>query len=426
MRKMSKVISMAMASILVVGLAAGCGAPASKEGTGAKKVTLKTVSMFGGTDPNAVTYQAINEQFAKDHPNVTLADDSTTTSQEWKTKIAADFAAGNEPDVLQYFTDYNAKDVLAADKFVTVEEIKEKYPEYARDIKPEALKLASAPDGTSYAVPTTGYYEGMFCNKELFDKYNLELPTDWPKLLTAIETFKKNDIIPIAVSLNEVPHYWVEHLLLSAAGPDEYTTVPSKAPQSWVQGLDMFKTLRDMGAFPVDTDTIDNAFAQTLYEGEKAAMCLNGSWFANGLKDGMETKSVITAFPTIDGGKKDPTDVISGLSNGFYITKKAWEDEDKREAAVQYVMAHTNKESVVTYWGGAGIAAVDAEMPAEATEVVKSGYEMANKAKTVSAPTDARVAPEAFSTLIGSIVDVSTGKMSSEDAINQALAIHNK
>jgi len=63
-------------------------------------------------------------------------------------------------------------------------------------------------------------------NKDLFDQYNLELPTDWASLTTAIETFKENGIIPIACSLNNVPHYWIEFMMLYAAGEEEYTSIP--------------------------------------------------------------------------------------------------------------------------------------------------------------------------------------------------------
>lgn len=436
MRKLKQVAALSMAAILTAGLLAGCGAPkavgtTSKVETGDFEpydgdVTLQTVSMFGGTDPNATVYQAINEQFMKDHGNVTISDDSTTSSQEWKTKIASDFSVGNEPDVIQYFADYNAKAVLAANQFVPISEIQAKYPDYAKDTKPEVLKAVSAPDGVTYAVPTTGFYEGIFCNKELFDKYNLELPTTWENLTKAIETFSQNDIIPIAVSLNEVPHYWVENLLLSSAGAKEYTTVPTEAPESWVKGLEVIKTLRDMGAFPKDTDTIDNAFANTLFAKESAAMQLDGSWYGNGLKDGMENKTVVVAFPTIEGGKKTADDIVSGFSSGFYITKKAWNDPKKRDAAVQFVMAHTNKESVMKYWAGAGVPSVEAEMPSNVTPVVESGYNMSLTAKNLCAATDARIEPEAFSTLISRMSDISKGNVDAKDAINEALKINNK
>lgn len=387
-------------------------------------VTLTTVSMFGGTDPNASNYQAINEQFMEDYPYITIEDDSQSSDQDWKTKVAADFAVGNEPDVIQYFTDANASDVLAAKKFVTIEEIQTIYPAYAGDILEGALSDAANPDGVMRAVPTTGYWEGLYCNKDLFDRFKLELPTNWDSMVKAIVTFKANGIVPIAISLNNVPHYLVETLILSAAGSEEYTKVPTNIPADWVKGLEMFKTLRDMGAFPVDTDTIDNDLASELFKNKQAAMKLDGSWFIGGVND--QENTIVMGFPVIPGGKSEPSAMVGGISSGFYITRKAWNDPDLRDAAVKFVMAHTNKESVITYWDGNGQAACAVETLDNMTPLGVSGFEYSKRATSILAPTDSRFSQEAYNTLIGGIVDVSTGTRTPEELLKEVLSINGK
>lgn len=442
MRKMKKILSMLLTVVLVFSLMTACGKKeevketsqdtASTEETTdtepteetKKPVTLTTVSMYGGTDPNAGNYQGINEQFMTENSYITLEDDSQSADQDWKTKIAADFAVGNEPDVIQYFTDANASDVLAADKFVSIDDIKAEYPDYAKDTLDTALKAASNPDGVQRAVPTTGYWEGLFCNKDLFDKYGLELPTDWDKMIKAIDTFKENDIVPIAVSLNNVPHYWVEFLMLSAAGPDGYAQVPTEAPEDWVKGLSMFKTLRDMGAFPEDTDTIDNELAGELFKNKQAAMQLDGSWYAGGVTD--QDNTVLVSFPTIPDGKAQAGAMVGGISSGFYITKKAWEDPDKKDAAVKFVMAHTNVDAVTKYWGGNGQAACAVKPLDTMTPLGVSGLEYSSAATSISSPTDARLSQEAYNTLISGIVSVSTGALDSKELIEEVLKVNNK
>lgn len=396
--------------------------PAELTGAAKDPVTLTTVSMFGGTDANAGNYQTINAVFMNEYPYITIEDDSQSADQDWKTKIAADFAVGNEPDVIQYFTDANASDVLAANKFVTIEEIKAVYPDYAKDTLATALAAAANPDGVLRAVPTTGYWEGLFCNKDLFDRYGLELPTDWDKMVRAIETFQANRIIPIAVSLNNVPHYWIEFLMLSAAGPEGYKTVPNSAPEDWCKGLEMFKTLRDMGAFPTDTDTIDNDYANELFKSKEAAMQLDGSWYAAGIPD--QTNTVVVSFPVIPEGKALPGSMVGGISSGFYITRKAWEDPDKRDAAVKFVMKHTNSESVSIYWGGNGQAAAKVEPLADMTPLGISGLDYSSTATSISTPTDSRITQEAYNTLVAGIVDISTGTMTAEELLDEVLIIN--
>lgn len=388
---------------------------------GPNPVTLVTVSMHGGTDPNAENYQAINEKFMKEYQYITIEDDSQSSDQDWKSKIAADFAVGNEPDVIQYFTDANASDVLATNKFVTIEEIKAEYPDYGGDTLPAALEAAANPDGIQRAIPTTGYWEGLYCNKDLFDHFELELPTDWDKFLTAIETFRDNNIIPIAVSLNNVPHYWIEFLMLSAAGKDNYERVPVTVQEDWCKGLDMFKTLRDLGAFPADADTIDNDYAGGLFKNKQAAMQLEGSWYLGGIPD--QDKTVLCSFPVIPGGKAEPGFMVGGISSGFYITKKAWKDPDKRDAAVKFIMAHTSSEAVTSYWGGNGQAAAKVEPIDNMTQLGISGLNYSSGATSISSPTDSRISQEAYNTLIAGIVDISTGARTSEDLLSEVLKI---
>lgn len=443
----NKVLSVLLVAAMTASLLAGCGSSDNKNTTGGNSsatntesagsndgddkeasknpVTLKTVSMFGGTDPNAEVYQAINKEFMEENDWVTIEDNSQTSDEDWKAAMAADFSVGNEPDVFQFFTDATANTILATDKFVTLEEIRAEYPEYAQDTLDSALEAVTNPDGVQRAVPTTGYWEGLFCNKDLFDQYNVELPTDWASLVTAIETFKENDIIPIACSLNNVPHYWIEFLMLYAAGEEDYTSIPETAPEGWVKGLETFKTLRDMGAFPADTDTVDDAYTGQLFKDKKAAMQLDGSWYAGGIEDTENT--VVIAFPGVENQKAQAGAMVGGISSGFYITKKAWEDPDKREAAVKFVEAHTCKAGVQRYWESTGAiskAAVEVDPVDGMSGLALSAMQYTNSASSINAPTDARLGSAAYGQLVSSIVKVSIGELSAEDAINEALSIY--
>jgi raffinose/stachyose/melibiose transport system substrate-binding protein len=243
-------------------------------------------------------------------------------------------------------------------------------------------------------------------------------------MLKAIEVFKENGIVPIAVSLNNVPHYWIEFLMLSAAGPEGYTSVPATAPEDWCKGLDMFKTLRDLGAFPVDTDTIDNDFAGEMFKNKQAAMQLDGSWYLGGIPD--QDNTVLVSFPVVPDGKSQAGFMVGGISSGFYITKKAWEDPDKRDAAVKFVMAHTSSAAVQVYWNGNGQAAAAVKAVDNMTALGISGMEYSQSATTISAPTDSRISQEAYNTLVAGIVDISTGAKTSAELLNEVLSINAK
>lgn len=388
------------------------------------KVVLKTVSMFGGADPNAEVYSAINNEIMEQY-DIYIEDDSQASSEEWKAKVNADFVVGNEPDVIQFFTDATADLIVSTDKLVPISEIRRAYPQYALDTLEQSLQAAANTDGVQRAVPTMGYWEGLYCNKDLFEEYNLELPRDWNSLLTAIRVFRENDIIPIACSLNEVPHYWVEYLMLYSSGIEEFVKVPKIAPEGWAKGLSLFKTLRDLGAFPENTDTIDAAYSGQLFLDKKAAMQLDGSWYAGKITDRQNT--VVIPFPGVPDQKVEAGTMIGGISSGFYITRKAWEDPAKRDAAVKFVMAHSCKSAVERYWRATGsYAATAVEIKGEEgdTAYEKSIIEYISHVPTVVAPTDSRIG-EAYKVLISEIVRVSLGISSGEDAINEALKVIN-
>lgn len=442
----NKVLSVLLVSAMVATMLVGCGdskdagtkdtdkkteADADKGETKKEdKVVLKTVSMFGGTDPNMEAYKAIADQFLADNPNVSIEDNTGTADQEWKASVAADFAVGNEPDVIQYFTDATANTVLATDKFMTVEDIQKEYPEYGKDIIDTAFKATANPDGVNRALPISGYWEGLFCNTDLFEQYNVALPTDWASLVTAITTFKENGIIPIACSLNNVPHYWYEYGTLYTAGIEEYSSTPETAPESWVKGFGLLKTLRDLGAFPEDTDTVDDEYVGQLFTDKKAAMQLDGSWRCGAIeKAGNGETTTVVNFPGVENQKAEAGTVISGMSSGFYITKKAWDDPAKRDAAVKYVMANTSKEGIQKYWEATGkVQITAAELDASASEGLsalgKSAQALVANATAIITPTDARLGADPYSIITSNAAKVSTEAADAKAIIDEALALY--
>ncbi len=414
---------MALVTLLV-----GCGVNRNSslleevlESSEETQVTLRTVSMYGGENKTAYIYRDINNQLMEENKGLTIEDNSQSSNEEWKASVNADFAVGNEPDVIHFFTDATADMIVKTGKLVTIEEIRSVYPDYASDTLDSAIEAAANTDGVVRAIPTSGYWEGLFCNKDLFEKYGVALPTDWDSLVTAIEAFKANGIVPIACSLNTVPHYWIEFLMLYSSGVEEFTQIPSTAPEGWAKGLDLIKTLRDMGAFPTDTDVIDDVNVCRLFIDKKAAMQLSGSWYVADIEDTENT--VVIAFPGVPDQKVEPNTMLAGISTGFYITRKAWEDPEKREMAVKFVMAHTCQESAQRYWesvGGASQATVEVTPIEDATPFAKSIADYINSASVIVSPTDSRIG-DAYKTLVASIVRISKGMMTSQEAINEAL-----
>ncbi|NLG24344.1 MAG: extracellular solute-binding protein [Clostridiales bacterium] len=323
--------------LLALSLCLAMGSVAMADG-----VTLKTVSTFAGTDPATPQYVAILAEYEQATGNK-VEDASATSDEAWKAGVLNDFAAGNEADVMFYFAaTADSKPIL--DKVVPISEINAAYP----DLKLTENALLREADGNVYAIPVRSFWEALFCNKDLFDQYGLELPTDWAKLETAVKTFKENGIVPIAVSLSDIPHYIVEFAILASGSPADHQAQPKAVedlPASWVKGMQLIKELYDMGAFTEDVNATTETITSQLFRDKKAAMQLDGSWFANGLAQENWDNTVVIPFPTHDEAA-DPTAIIGGTSMGFYLTRKAWDDPAKRDAAVQLLAKLTSDDSV--------------------------------------------------------------------------------
>lgn len=308
---------------------------------GAEGITLYTASTFAGTDTAAEAYVELLKAF-EEETGCIIEDNSATSDESWKTGILYDFAAGNEPDVLFFFA-ANADSTPILSRVVPIDEINAAYPDL---MLTENQALAEA-DGRVYAIPVRPFWEGLFVNTDLFAQYNLELPTTWERLETAIVTFRDAGVIPLAVSFSDVPHYLAEMAILVSGPVEAHEERPrslAEVPASWYRGMELIRHLQQLGAFA------DNAFATTeemssqLFREKKAAMQLDGSWFANSIPAASMDTTIVMPMPAYDA-QADGRAFIGGTSMGFYLTRKAWEDPEKRDAAVQLLAWLTSKEN---------------------------------------------------------------------------------
>ncbi len=316
-----------LAFLLALALALGaCGAPAAADG-----VTLRTVSVFAGSDAAADIYVDLLKTWQEETGN-TVVDSSATSDEEWKNGVLKDFAAGNEADVLFFFA-RTAESASILNKVVPIAQINAAYPGLELPMN-EAVAEA---DGQVYTIPVRPFWEGLFVNTDLFEQYGLELPTTWERMQTAIRVFRQNGVVPISVSLSDVPHYLVEFCILSCGSVEDFTARPRKGesvPQSWVDGMRLIRELYEMGAFPDDVNATTEAAASQLFRDKKAAMQIDGSWFANSLSQQAMRSTIVMPFPAVSG-EADPTAYLYGISMGFYLTRAAWNDTARRDAAVQ-------------------------------------------------------------------------------------------
>lgn len=310
-------------------------------GTAEGSVTLRTISCFAGMDGSADEYVAILQHYESMTGN-TVIDNSSIIDEAWKTAILKDFAAGNEPDILFFFA-AGADSAPILSRVVSLEEINADYP----DMNLPETDILREPDGKVYAVPVRGYWEGLYVHTDLFELYHAPLPTDWDSLMEAIRIFRENDIIPIAVSLSDIPHYLAEMSLLACASKEDLAARPKtfeEVPASWLEAMSLIRELAEAGAFADNAWSTYETASTNLFLTKKAAMQMDGSWLESSFSYGMMDTLRVLPMPLRNGeGVSDC--YLGGVSMGFYLTRRAWES-GRRDAAVALLKELTSEESI--------------------------------------------------------------------------------
>ena len=397
---------------LITGLT-GC----QSENTFDKSITLQTASMFGGADESAVYYKNLIEQFQQQNIDVVIEDNSDESTESWKENILQRFESGETtPDVLIYFTGADARELIFDNQFVPIDEIQEKYPEYAANIRESAIEFMRELDGEYYCVPVRGFWEGLYCNQDIFNRYGLALPDDWESFECAIKTFRQNGVTPIAVSFSDVPHYWIEHMILSIGGVSEHELNPvGFIPESWVDAMAELKRIYDIGAFNDNCMDINNADAITMFTDKKAAMLLDGSWSLSAISS--KNSTVVLPFPAFSNEKKDRTDIISGYSTGVYISRNAWDDPIKQEAAVRFASYLTSNDSIAYLCQAGGMPSAEVPITSEDNQLYSSVVDIQKNAAHMVMPIDAKLYKDSWQHFCMLIPKLLEGEISPEALI---------
>lgn len=427
---MRKALALVLCGAMAVSMV-GCGSSNSgkktSDETSKKSVKLSVTTTYAGEDTNAQNYKDAVAAWESKTGN--KVDDSSATSDEtFKSRITTDFETGSEPDVLFFFNGVDSNQFVEQGKVVSVDEIRKEYPDYASNMKDDMLG-ASPVDRKNYSIPVNGFWEGMFVNKEVLKKAGVDVPTKdttWDEFLQMCEKIKKAGYTPIAASLLEIPHYWFEYSIYNFDSPTTHNTVPAKvddaAGKAWVSGLEDIKTLYEKGYFPANTLTAKDDETFQLFTNDKAAFLCDGSWKVGGIESAVKDPENYTVTYVPGKGDRKSTDIIGGISMGYYITKKAWDDPEKRAAAVDFVEYMTSDE-MVSKFAGTGVTALkNGTTPADnMTALSKDAVTFSAGVTAISPAVQDNLSEAVRKPIFGEMSSIVQGKTAAKDAVQAVI-----
>ena len=432
------------------GAAADAGTESKAADTGAAEQTgsveLVVTTTFAGEDTNAQNYKDAVKAWEAETGN-TVVDTSASADETFKARVATDFETGSEPDVLFFFNGADSNSFIEAGKVVPIDEIRAEYPEYAANMNDDLI-ASSLVDGKKYAVPANGFWEAMFVNMEVLDAAGVAKPGanyTMDQFKADCEKIKAAGYTPIAAGLGDIPHYWWEYAIFNNQFPENHLEIPESAAdeggQSWVAGMNDIKELYELGYFPENTlsATDDETFA--MFTDGKAAFLIDGSWKVGGIVGACQSDPTDPATLDADKlakfdvtyvpgkGDRKATDLIGGISSGYFITRKTWDDPAKRAAAVSFVEFMTSDEMVPKFAQHGASALKDAP-EVDSSEFnslqIRSMEMMSGATSLTGAVQDAFSGDCRVSTFDG-MPEIVTGRVAAEDAVAEGLdAYHNQ
>ena len=404
---------------------------------------LKVITTFAGEDGNAQIFKDAVGAF-EESTGILVIDQSSVSTEEFKARVETDFQAGSEPDVLFFFSGADASNFIREGKVVSIEDIRKLYPEYASNMN-EDLIMPSLVDGRKYSVPVNGFWEGMFCNTAVLKKCGVEVPGKgytWEKFLEDCEKIKQAGYIPIAAALGDLPHYWWETCIFNHTTPETHLEIPVNVSMgngpAWVAGMEDIKDLYSRGYFPSNTLSTKDDDTFAMFTGDRAAFLIDGSWKVGSIVSSCQSdptnpatldeeklsRFTVTYPPTM--GNRKSTDLIGGLSMGYYITQKAWEDEETREAAVRFVEYMTS-DNMVTRFSKNSISALKTRplMNREhSNSLERKVTVMLDEVTSLTGAVQDVFSGECRKSTFDGMPQIVTGDVSPKDAVSSGLSVY--
>ncbi len=245
-------------------------------------------------------WQAAIQEFTRTHPGVTVKFEEKGFEQIQKTAPMV-LNSDSAPDLLEYNKGNATCGLLSKQGLLT-------------DLGPEVLargwdrKLGPSVRTTSqydehgnmgsgrwYGVPNYAEYTIVYYNKELFEKYHLEIPKTFDQLAAALAAFKSNGITPLASAGAEyMAQQYVYQLALSKADRawvDAYQRYAAKVDfhdAAWTYAASTFEDWIKKGYIAKTSSGTKAEDAGLAFMAGKYPILFSGTWwfgrFASGIK----------------------------------------------------------------------------------------------------------------------------------------------
>ncbi len=245
-----------------------------------EEATLSIYAQYADDDTK-IPYDYAVEELKKAYPNVTLK--LEVQAQDDGQKLMTYAATGNLPDIYQVAL-AQIENFKESGNIMVLNDIA-KETGFTDKVFESASNILYNSDGNIYAFPYAGNeYVVWYYNKAIFEQYNVEVPTTYEELLTAIKTFNDNGITPMSIFGSEgwitAAFYDVLATRWDSGGIAKLDNGEGTANEdAYVKAAEMMNTLVKAGIFQDSASTSNYDQASQMFLNGESAMFLNGQWY---------------------------------------------------------------------------------------------------------------------------------------------------
>jgi raffinose/stachyose/melibiose transport system substrate-binding protein len=328
-----------MSLLLLLSLAlAGCSSSSStneSNGAGGKKV-IKMMHLWpeGSSNAQFSIVKEIIDEYEKEHKNIKIETEILNPDQ-YRDKLKV-LASSNElPDIGMTWSDGFIKPYVEGNMLEPLDDLVNNDPAL-KDAFIPGVKESYAVDGKTYGLPLELNISYVFYNKEIFKKYNLEVPKTFEEYKNVVKTLAKNGVTPATVGAKDgwPASFWFMYLADRIGGSKILTDViHGKAKMddpAIVKAAQEVQNLVDMGGFEKGASALSNDDAKGYFMNEKAAMFLTATWelpnytTSPDVKQAFKDKIGYFKFPLYDGGKGTSINsYVGGPGVGLFVAKNS-------------------------------------------------------------------------------------------------------
>ena len=340
-KNLTKLMALGLVVVMGATAAVGCGSKDSDGGSKTKDGKTKlTMALWDETQQKVM--QKMIDKYEEENPNVTVETQLSTWSEYW-TKLEAS-ATGNDACDIMWMNILHVEEYVEAGILKDLSKVGENLDMETNF--PAAIADGYTIDGKLYAIPKDFDTNGLFYNKELFDKAGLAYPTDdwtmedfWAACKALDAADLGEGVYPTAVNYNSGQTNFNATIIANGGYVynDDYTATGYSDPKT-VEGITIWSDLVKEGYSPTlqqMTDTTPDA----MFEAGKIAMYMSGNYMIAEYEqnENIAGKYDVVSRPSFNGKK---TDIINGLGYSVY------EGTKNEEEALKFVEWLGGKEAM--------------------------------------------------------------------------------